>query len=352
MRSPFGRWAKHVVGAVTAGILVASCAPAPGTGTGTGTGMVQFDPVVTDAASKSYPLSPSFARQPTGTPRNELAVLFNGTGAAPSTLSRMGATLAAEGFHVIGLKYESHVGTMGACPDSVATTNPDCHRQFRGEVVHGAGVADPSGAAFDHPAINVTAPNSVVSRLLKHVEYLTQRYPLTGWEQFQQRAPDGSCATMSTAYGACAANWGRIVGMGHSQGAGVALYLAKHYPLARVGMLSGPYDIFRDGDGTYVPAPWLTEGGFAVHPVHMRTFSHLGDPAIPIHRAAADAAGILGVEVVVTLFARPYGYTRRIVSNAPPTCPFDSAQTHNSTATDSCAPALHEDAWRYLATGQ
>jgi hypothetical protein len=345
-----GRALAVVVMVVAAGLLTSACAPPPSSGGG-GTGIVQFDPRLTDPAITSDTLSPSFAYMPSAAPRGELVVLFNGTGAGPTSLSRMGGRLAASGFHVIGLRYVSAVGTLSACPDSQLDTNPDCHRQFRGEVVHGAGVADPSGAAFDHPSVNVSGANSVLNRLLKHIEYLHQRYPAAGWDAFQQREA-GACTEMSETYGACMADWGRIVAMGHSQGAGVALYLGKHYPLGRVGMLSGPYDVFGSPSG-YVPAPWVAEGGFAVPVGDIATFSHLSDPAIGIHRAVSDTLGLAGPEVLVTLYARPYGYSQRLVTNAPTECPFDTtAQSHNSTATDLCAPPVaHDDAWRYLATG-
>lgn len=348
-----GRLSGLLAAATAALVVAVSCTPPPSGsdgGGGGGSGVVTFDAGETSAAVRSEPLFPSFAIRPAGTARGRLAVLFNGTGAGPLALSKLGNTLAADGFHVIGLRYESAVGTVAACPGSVRFSDPDCHRRFRGEVVHGAGVVDPDGDSHDHAAVNVSAGNSVVHRLEAHLEYLVGRFPDAGWEQFQVRS-GGSCVVDPT-YGACRVHWDRVVALGHSQGAGVALYLAKHHGLDRVGMLSGAYDAFAAGGGTFVPAPWVAEGGFEVPASRIATFSHVNDPEIGFHRAVANAVGIPGPEVQVTTSSRPYGNRGRLVTNAPPACLVDSAPSHNSTATDLCAPvAVNRPVWRYLATG-
>lgn len=351
MHRVHGRRVVLAVAVVMVATVLGGCQPAPGPGGGNSTGLFQFDPAATDPRIQSEPLFPSFSYNPAGVPRGKLVVLFNGTGAGPLALARMGQVLAADGYHVIGLRYRSDVGTLAACPDSQRATNPECHRQFRGEIVHGVGVPDPDGASFNHPSVNVAAPNSVVSRLIHHVEYLHARFPTFDWGRFQQRA-GGDCTRTSAAYGGCELRWEHIVAMGHSQGAGVALYLGRHYPLDRVAMLSGAYDAFGDGSGGYVPAPWVDEGRFAVPVGAIATFSHTGDPAIGIHRAVADAVGIPGPEVSTSQTPRPFNSRARLVTSAQPACPFDTAQTHNSTATDLCAPAgAHDDVWRYLASG-
>src|SRR5690606_30886884 len=98
---------------------------------------------------------------------------------------------------------------------------------------------DPDGYAADHPAVNVTPANSVVNRLIKLVGHLTVRFPLADWSQFEDLS-GGECVE-SPQYGGCELDWTKVVALGHSQGAGVALYLGKQFPLARVGMLSGAY---------------------------------------------------------------------------------------------------------------
>ncbi len=334
---------------ITVAALAAACAPAP-EGGGDGFGYVEIPPGTTDPELSNDPLYPNFAIPAAGTPRGRLVVLFNGTGAGPSALAAMGNKLAADGYHVIGLRYSSGVGTQSACSDSAVTTWLDCHREFRSEVVFGAGVGDPDGYSANHPAVSVNAAGSVVNRLIKLVDHLTVRFPVDGWNQYQDR-PDGDCVE-SPHYGGCEIDWTKVVAMGHSQGAGVALYLGKQFPLARVAMLSGAYDAFYLGSDTFTVAPWVTEGGFETPISSIATFSHLNDYGLGIQRAVADGLGLPGPEVNVTTTARPYGGASRIVTNVTPSCLLDSNGAHNSTATDGCSPpGVHSNAWRYLAGG-
>jgi hypothetical protein len=338
-----------IVTALTALVLTA-CPPQPGGGAGTGVRYSQFDPAVTGSGISSDPLHVSFAYTP-ATARGQLAVLFNGTGAGPLSMARMGARLADSGFHVIGLRYESSVSTQWACTAADLDADADCHRRFRSEVVYGGDVADPAGAGYDHPDVDVDAANSVVNRLIQHVDYLHRALPTSGWDLFQS-VSEGACTDESDTYDGCELRWDRIVPIGHSQGAGVALYLGKHHPVARVGMLSGAYDAIPSGNG-YVGAPWVAEGGFQVSTSDVVTLSHTSDPAIAIHRAVADALGLEGPEVLVRSAGRPYGGSNRLLTDDTPTCPFDSSQSHNSTATDMCAPtSALDEPWRYIATGQ
>lgn len=329
--------------------LVAACNPAPPGGGTQGSGMINVDPRQTDSAITADPLMPNFAIRPVGTAKGKLAVLFNGTGASPAALTQLGNRLARDGFHVIGLRYASAVSTVWACDGDDLLTDPECHRSFRGEVTFGRDVADPDGVSSNHPSVNVSKADSVVNRLTKMVGLMHQQYPLDGWDAFQQ-SEELQCTQADTTFGGCALDWTEIVTVGHSQGAGVALYLSKFFALDRVVMLSGPYDVFRTDDQTVV-APWITEGDFEVPPSRIATFSHVNDYDLATHRAAADALGIPGVEVPVTS-PRPYGYSNRLISSIQPGCPLDSAAAHNSTATDACSTSTqHSAAWSYLAAG-
>lgn len=306
-------------GALVLVVLLLAALGCTPVGDGSGSGPRAVQPSLTDPALPDDPLEPNLWIAPKGTPKGKLAVLFNGTGAGPSVLTNLGTTLADDGFHVVILRYESAVGTQAACPDSVAATFPDCHRAFRGEVVFGSAVAN-------HPAVSVDTARSVRNRLDAMVSYLAGRYPLDGWDL----------------------DWSDRVLVGHSQGAGVALYLSKFFAVERVVLLSGTYDVFGS-----IPtvAPWITEGGFATPSSRIGWFAHLSDPGLPLQRAVAQAVGVTGSEVAVASGA-PYGGSRRLVTSAQPGCPFDSSPTHNSTATNLCSSsALHPPAWRYLASG-
>lgn len=346
-------WGRSVVVVAACVVALAACVPPPsgsGGGSSSGPGLQEWNPQSTDPAIRSDPTHTSFSIRAGGTPRHELVVLFNGTGAAPSALTKLGRTLSSAGFHVVGLRYDSGTGTRAACPNSVVETDPDCHRSFRSEVVFGSGVPDPWGNAHDHPKVNVTAPNSVMNRLVKQIDHLHRRNPLHGWDTFQV-SDDGVCTATHPVYGGCDLDWTRIVVMGHSQGAGVSLYLSQFFPVARVGMLSGPADVFSTPEGRVV-APWIADGVSVTAPEDIGVVTHVGDPALGDHRAAADALELPGPEISTTLFARPYFWSRQLTTALVPACPLLTGQAHNATATDLCAPNGMRPVWEYLATGE
>jgi predicted esterase len=336
--------------AVATALVVAACAPqAPPNGNSSR--FLQIDPAITGPGIPHETVASHFAISPYGTPRNQLIVLFNGTGAGPLALHTLGETLAGDGFHVIALRYSSDVGTTTACPDSVAQTDPDCFRRFRGEVVHGEGVTDPSGASYDHASVSVSAANSVENRLLKLVDHLRTTRALDGWGQFQQ-VSDGACTTMNTAYGTCELDWTKVIAGGHSQGAGVALYLAKFHPLARVMLYSGPFDVFELPDASLNVAPWITEAPLQVPSSRITLLSHTGDLALDRFEAVEAVLGLPGSPVEITNTARPYDGSSRLRTSATPTCPLGDLPKHNSTATEGCSPfGVLNPVWRYMASG-
>lgn len=342
------KWTTLILPVVAAIVLV-SCAPPPGSGVAGPAVQWSVNPKATDPAIADDPSAPHVAYAPTTTARGRLVVFLHGTGSSPQAYTEVAKALQADGYHVIALRYRATVGTQAACPDSAASSDPDCHRAFRSEVVYGQGVADPDGGAYDHPAVTVSAANSVTNRLLKLVEYLRTLAPLSGWEQFQQRT-GGDCDLEDPTYGACDLRWDHVAAMGHSQGAGVALYLAKHHPLDRVGMLSGTYEAFHLGGGSYQPAEWIAEGGLDVPAARIGALVHTADYGIGYFRAVQDTLGVAGPETSVTSSSPPYGGSGRLVTSASSTCPWESVPSHLSTAVDACTPnGLYDAAWRHLA---
>ena len=75
------------------------------------------------------------------------------------------------------------------------------------------------------PLVSVNQPNSLVSRLVKLLEYLDAEQPERGWRQYL----DGG-----------APDWGRIVLSGHSQGSAVTALLARDHELMRAIMTRWP----------------------------------------------------------------------------------------------------------------
>jgi hypothetical protein len=344
------RTSLALVVAVLGALLLAACAPPTGGGTGGGVATSwAVNPRTTDPAIGDDPFFTHIALAPTVAPRNELVVLFHGTSSSPQAYTEIAGGLRGDGYHVISLRYAGAYSTLSACPDSAAATDPDCHRTFRSETVYGEDVTDPDGGSYDHPLVVIDAANSVMNRLLKVVEYLRVIAPTAGWDQFQVRT-GATCDVVDPTYGACDLRWDRVVTMGHSQGAGVALYLAKHHGLDRVGMLSGSYDAFSLGGGSYAVAPWISEGGLDVPASRISVFNHTSDFGIGVFRAVEDSLGLAGPEVQVTSAAPPYSGSHRLITTALSTCPWESTPNHLSTAVDACSPdGLYLAAWRHLA---
>lgn len=330
-------------------ILSTSCAP-PSSGGGSGTGGIRtWNPAVTDPAITSDPIDLSFSKIPAGTPRGQLAVLLAGTGAGPLAHTKLAQRLSAQGFHVIGLSYPSGVGTYDACPASIEATFPDCHRALRGELAFGENVAGPAGPQ-DHPSLSVDAANSLTNRLIKQLDHLRALYPTEGWDQFQSTS-GGSCTQVDATYGGCELDWSTMVLMGHSQGAGLSLFLSKYHAVARVGMLAGTADVFVPVGGPISVAPWITEGGFATDSSDIASLIHTNDPARGDHRAVASALGLTGPETDVDTTARPFAGATRLSTSIVPACFFGDSPAHSAVATDLCATPGVYPAWEYLATG-
>lgn len=343
MKSQFRVVALVLVAAST--IIAAGCKTTPPNGANASAWSV--DPAVVDPATNSDTQFPNVAYAPIGPPRGKLAVVFHGTGAQPQAHFELYSALRADGYHVIGLRYSATLGTLSACPDANAATDPDCHRPMRSETVFGAGVDDPDGNSYDHPMAMVSQADSVYNRLAKLVDWLDTKAPTKGWGQFQL-ATGGVCNTMNTTYGVCDLDWSKISAIGHSQGAGVALYLGKFFDLNAIGLISGSFDAYDIGGGSFTAAPWITEGGMDTPASEIRSFSHLSDYSLDRITAVHDAVGIAGPNVSATL-TPPYA-TDRLVTNEDSTCPWDGAPGHNSTAVDVCTPDyVYPNAWEALA---
>ena len=186
--------------------------------------------------------------------------------------------------------------------------------------------------------------------MIKQVDHLHALFPAEGWDEFQVSV-GGACTLVDPTYGGCTIDWPDVVAVGHSQGAGLALFLARYHPLARAGLLSGTADVFSPTGEPRTVAPWVTDGMFATPPTAIGSLIHTADPDREDHRAVADALGLVGPETSIDGAARPYGGVSRLATSVIPLCPFGGSQTHSSTATDLCAPPSVFPAWQYLATG-
>ncbi len=354
-RPRVGRRANRVTAVAAAALamlVLTGCPPQPPS-SGSDPSLNMIDPYETDPTLPSEPDAAQFSIRPSGAPRQRLVVMFNGTGSVPTSMSRVGKSLAAQGFHVIGLRYQSNVGTLEACPNSMLLIDPECHRRLRSEVVFGANVPGSlSEVGYDHLALNVDERTAVMNRLLAYVQHLALTRPGEGWGDYLMTDSQGTCVQVDPVNGRCHLVWGNVVALGYSQGAGVALYLAKYVPLNRLAMISGPFDAFFVSGGTYVPAPWLSDP-FVTDRSAMGVLIHAEESHAARERTAVSALGLNDLEVDVTTTDPPYWGSRRLVTTEQPTCTFPPPDwAHTAAVGNSCTPQEHHiPAWTYLAGG-
>jgi pimeloyl-ACP methyl ester carboxylesterase len=157
-----------------------------------------------------------------------LLVFFPGTGGEPKSSWPFLETGAKAGYRVIGLMYDNGVSVPTVCGPQA---DPTCSDRFREKRIFG------DGASSD---IDDLPGESVVNRLVKFLQYLDAQHPGEGWGGYLVNGRP---------------NWARVVVSGHSQGGGVAAYIAKKQKVARVVVLSGAWDRV---EATKQWAPWVT----------------------------------------------------------------------------------------------
>jgi len=157
-----------------------------------------------------------------------LMVYFSGTSGTPLTGWLFLEAAAKAGYRVIGLEYDN-----GSAVPVVCGPNPDpaCSDHFRQKRIFGDNVSKD---------IDDLPEESVVNRLTKMLVYLDAHHHAEGWGQYLRNG---------------APNWPRIGFAGHSQGGGVAAYIAKKEPVYRVIVLSGAWD---RTEVTKTWAAWIT----------------------------------------------------------------------------------------------
>jgi pimeloyl-ACP methyl ester carboxylesterase len=158
-----------------------------------------------------------------------LLVFMSGTGGQPAAMSDLLIIAAEQGYRVVSLAYNDQPAVVGICPRD---PNPACSAEVRQRRIFG----DPVTRWIDD-----TPAESIVNRLTKLLTTLEREHPAEGWAQYL----DGS-----------APRWDRIAVAGHSQGAGMAAYIAQRKRVARVILFSSPWDFF----GRRQLAPWIHAG--------------------------------------------------------------------------------------------
>lgn len=170
------------------------------------------------------------------TAASPLVVWLPGTGSAPDHAKMLFGTIADQGYRVLGLMYDDMPATGQVCQHD---PDPSCAGRFRAKRVFG----EATTTDIDDPA-----PETVVARLVAALRYLDAHYPGEGWGSYL----DAEGAPV----------WSRLVVSGHSQGAGIAAFIAKRYDVARVALFSSPWDYYHasvDGQDTRVLSLWLEQ---------------------------------------------------------------------------------------------
>lgn len=273
---------------------------------------LEVRPSATDPAIHRFN-EPHYVVVPDGEPaRQELLVFLPGTGGRPANVSGFIDAAAGFGYRAIALAYNDVPAVVQMCrrdPD------PTCSARFREERIYGD---DVSGSIDD------AAAESIVNRLARLLAYLAAREPAQRWRDYLD---DGGLP-----------RWDRIVVAGHSQGAGMAAFLARRQAVARVVLFSSPWDFYGDPPRL---APWIRGPG-ATPPQRWFGAYHARENTARVIAAAYAALGIPPAHVRV--FARE----PRVKAGANPY--HVSLVGNRATPLDADGrPAYLED-WRFLLT--
>ncbi len=186
-------------------------------------------------------------------PRNQLVIFIPGTGLRPSQSTEFLDYAAGLGFHVIGVAYPNSKSVATIC----AKEGDLCFGQVREEIVSGRPTS--SKVSIDQEA-------SILGRARAQVRLLATSAPADGWNRYLT----GEERRLL---------FGDLVVIGHSQGAGHAAMVGIKFPVARVGMFSGPNDIVRDTGSV----PSWTRANRVTPSGQWRALSHREDSGLPEH---------------------------------------------------------------------
>jgi hypothetical protein len=282
----------------------------------------------TDPAIDQF-LQDHYALVSRAVPQNgALFVFFPGTYARPREYQWLLDEAAGRGYHVVGLEYpdmtdnprQSAVAQLcGRDPD------PDCAGRVRQARLSGGEVPG---------KLSVTPANAISNRLVRVLEYLARQYPGEGWDGFAE----GDTI-----------DWTRMAVGGHSQGAGVAAFIAQQQPVARVALWSGPADYVRAADAY---AAWMRTPS-ATPPDRYYGLAHAQEQGAARILGGLATLGLdqFGPPVTLSGDQAPPAGARTLVLTLPhqPTALPSPDPYHDSTATDRMTPLATDGRPAYRA---
>lgn len=241
--------------------------------------------------------------------RGQLLVFLAGTGGEPKDYRKFIRLAAEKGYHAIGLMYPNEPAVNQFCATSGDVT---AHSRARLEIIDGAD---------RHPNVSVNTSNSIIHRLTALLQHLHQNHPEEQWSQF---LANGQPA------------WEKLLIAGHSQGAGHAAVMGKHYPLRRVILFSG-MDYLTNGQiPDWVANTTRNNIYYALH--------HEKDELLDIQMVQTAWAHLaMGTPASADQAIPPNA--RTLVTKAAPALLLP-ARFHNMTAADVFVPvSIAENAW-------
>jgi len=252
-----------------------------------------------------------------------LWVFLPGTGATPDFYTVLNEEAAKTGLHAICLRYPNDRSiNIQICPYD---KDNDCHEKARKEIVTGENVSD---------NVSVDAVNSIEGRIRSLLMFLKDAYPQEEWDQYLDAEDQ--------------IDWSKIVISGHSQGAGHALYIAKHHCVDHCVSFAGA-DV-RKGS----LASWLKEGTFLTPPEGFYLFWHKDDTHVAKYQPALMKALDLdsfGKPVEVDNTSPPYLGSHALVATFPPPA---GERAHNTHVADKALQydedgfPIYRDVWQFL----
>ena len=259
-------------------------------------------PRTTDNTINTYNLR-HYIFKSDGAAKNTLVVFIPGTFREPHDYKYMMEQIALLGYHVIGLGYKYDPAINPVCRP---TDDVTCHWRARMETVDGVN---------RHTSVSVDAPNSILNRLLKGIQYFANKYPSAGWSQF---------------YSGSQLQWDKIIVTGHSQGAALAGIIGMEFPVKRVVMLS-MMDFLNSGN---IPN-WVDNS--SKHGIFYE-FTHSKDELVPFTKVqlGCDKLGLTqhGSAVSIDCNTYPFNNTHILYTTYfPSTSQVD--KFHNGTTIDS-----------------
>ena len=188
----------------------------------------EIRPSSTDASIHDFDSPHVVIYDPEARP-GKILLWLPGTNGLPRTgPQRIYRTALAQGYRVVALSYVDAPAVAQICTG--ADGDPDCARKFREKRVYGVNVT---------PVIDDEPQDAIARRFAHLLRYLAQTDPAGRWDTYLRTGLP---------------RWDLVAVAGHSQGGGMAAFIAKHQRVARVVMFSGGWDQARPG----VIAGWYT----------------------------------------------------------------------------------------------